>query len=117
MSARDNIRKATLGKSVEFRNEVVEWNGEKIELRQPSIKVRGELFKKCTFEGELQMSEFLVWSTIYSAYIPGTNDRVFEDTDFDVLVNMPTGSFVDEFADKIASLMNVKRDVEDNVKN
>ena len=117
MSVRDNIRKATVGKATNFRKEVVEYNGEKVELRQPSIKVRNELFKRSSKNDTFDMSDFLVWSTIYSAYVPNTNERVFEETDYDTLIEMPTGSFVDEFADKIAELMNVKKDVEDEVKN
>lgn len=111
MSVRDQIRAATLGEKSEFRSEVVKYNGVEVEVRQPSVKARKELFKRCMDEaGRVDTMEFLTWSVIYNTYVPNSNELVFEDTDYDAMVEKPAGGFMDQFGEVAARVMNVEED-------
>ena len=50
---------------------------------------------------------FLVWSVIHNTYVPNTDELVFDELDYDSLVDNPTGGFVDEFSEVAARLVNV----------
>ena len=113
MSLRDDIRTAMLGKSAVFKNKVVKIDGVEVEMRQPTVKSRSELFKKCTDkDGNISHSDFLVWSVIYNTFIPGTNEAVFEEADYDSLVSRPVGGIVDQLGATAGELMNVEQDTE-----
>ena len=116
MSTRNQVRSALLSKS-EFRKEVVEYNGIKVEIRQPSVKGRQKILRDATVDGTIDSMEFLTRSVIENTYMVGTDERVFEDADYDVLVNKPTGGFLDKFGEKCAELMNTSIDIEEQVKN
>ena len=111
MSNRDTLRKATLGATREFRKEIVEWGGQRFELRQPTIKARATLQSKCMKiagkDVQTDTLNFMVWSVIQNTYVPGTDDLVFEDGDFDSLVEDPTGGFLDAFFEVAAELTNI----------
>lgn len=114
-TSRAALRKATLGTKKNFRKKIVEFNDEKFEIRQPSIRNRGELRKKCSTISEtggieFDMFEFLVWVVIQNTYVPGTNERVFSEEDYDALVDNPTGGFMDEFAEIATDLANINVD-------
>ena len=108
---RDTLRQATLGAKKHFRKEIVEFNGQEFEIRQPTIKSRSELRAKCTTVTKDGVSfdtfEFLVWSVIQNTYVPNTDERVFDDTDYNVLVENPTGGFMDKFSEIASKLLNV----------
>ena len=74
-NSRDVLRSATLGSKRVFAKEVIEFAGHQFEIRQPTIKQRSELRKKCTSISpngvEFNMFDFLVWSVIYNTYVPG----------------------------------------------
>lgn len=108
-SARDKIRGALMGATPVFRSEVVNYNGVDVELRQPSVAVRRDLYRKCQDEnGKVDFLDFLTWSVIYNAYVPETNERVFIPEDYEVLVAKPTGGFLDEFGEVASRLMNLE---------
>ena len=113
---RDKLRKATLGAPSVFKSEIVTFNGAKFEIRQPTIKARSNLRSRCTTvkgpsDVDFDMFEFLVWSVIANTYVPGTDDLVFDEADYDALVQNPTGGFMDQFSEVAAELMNVEPDV------
>jgi hypothetical protein len=111
-SIRDKIRAATVGKKVNLRTKVFNYEGVDIEFRAPNLKVRRDLLNKSKGDnGELDMIEFIVQSVILCSFVPGTIERVFEESDRDVLLNQSTGSFVDIFGGEIAQLMVVEQDV------
>ena len=113
MSVRDAIRKATLGTTAKFKSEKVKFNGVEVEIRQPSVKGRKELFHRCMDEaGRVDTMEFLTWGVIYNTYVPGTDELVFEDSDYDALVSRPSGGFLDKFGEVAARLMNEEEDSE-----
>lgn len=122
-SKRDKLRNATLGVQPVFKSEFIEYNGQKYEMRQPTIKSRAELRDKCIKSVErhepkgtnktensvdVNIFEFLVWSVIQNTFVPGTDERVFTEEDYDVLVSNPTGGFMDEFSEVASAIVNVK---------
>jgi hypothetical protein len=113
---RDDLRAATVGAKVVLKKETVEWNGLKYEIRQASLAERKLLRQKVFSEdGSIDIFETLVWLVIRQTYVPGTDDRVFEETDYDIFMNNPAGTFVDEFGEIAAKINNL--DVEGIAKN
>jgi len=113
MSIRDSIRSATVGSKAEFKKEIVEFNGRKVEIRQPSVKVRRELFKRCMDDqGRVDSMDFLVWAVIYNTYVPGTDERVYDEEDYDAFISKPAGGFMDKFGEVASKLMNVEESTE-----
>ena len=120
-SLKEKIRNATIGQKTQFSSETVEYNGVKVEIRQPTIEERALLNQRCITEYDngpdrdptvkFDHFEFFMWSIIQNTYVPGTDERVFEDTDYAVLKKLPTGSFMDVFQEPAARLMNVNVDV------
>ena len=114
MTNRDKLRKITLGVDPTFKKEIITYNGQEFEIRQPSIKARAELRQKCikgTGENlDVDIFEFLVWSVIQNTYVPNSDEKVFDDEDYDTLVSNPTGGFMDTFAETAAKMVNIKVD-------
>lgn len=122
--SRDKIRAATVGAEKNFTKNIVDYNGIKIEIRQPSIGGRAEIMRKCktTFkdmDGEeretFDMWEFLTMAVIYCSYVPGTEEKVFEEGDYESIFESPTGSFIDEFSTELIKILNVdEKQIEKN---
>lgn len=137
-STRDAIRSATMGQAQKLRSRRFEYHppifGEQevtgsdgrtytetvitgygdpvtVEVRQPSLVQRNKLVKGA---GDDQM-RLVALLTISQVYVPGTNERVFEETDYDSLLETPAGGFVDQFAEVAMELMNLN--VEEQRKN
>ena len=112
MTSRDKLRAATIGKKPEFFSRKVQHDGHTFEIRQPSIRARKELRTRCTSIDEegvkFDMFEFLVWAVIKNTYVPGTNELVFEDADYDTMLENPTGGFMDSFSEVAAEIVNVE---------
>lgn len=110
-SVRDRIRSATVGKSEQFKSKTFTYNGVDVEFRQPCLKDRQLLINKArNKDGEFDFIEFLIWSVISNTYVPETNEKVYDESDYDSMVAKPSGSFVDKFGSEIAELMNVEDD-------
>ena len=116
MELRNKLRAVTIGAVKKPRSKVLEINGEKLEVRQPTIKQRDDLRSKCIdripldngdFEMKLDSIAYQIWGVILFTYIPGTNERVFENADFDLMANSFTGSFVDDLYEVFVELSNV----------
>jgi len=111
-SLRDKIRSATVGAASQFKREEVKFGGIEVEIRQPSVKVRRELYSKCSDDsGKIDILDFMTWGVIYNTYVPGTNEHVFDSSDYDAMVEKPAGGFLDQFGEVVSRLMNVE-DVE-----
>lgn len=112
----DAIRAATIGAKKQFKTKICKIGGEEVELRQPSLKLRQMIFNKSKVDGEVDLFEFTLYGVIFSAFIPGTQDRVFTEADYDTLKEMPTGDWMDELGAAVVELMNVDADTEKNSK-
>ena len=106
---RDQIRAATLGEKSEFKNEIVTYNGVKVELRQPTVKVRKDLMdKSMNEEGKINVLMFMTYGVIYNTYLPSTNELIYEGTDLDAMMEKPVGGFLDIFGERVANLLNIE---------
>jgi 2-hydroxy-3-keto-5-methylthiopentenyl-1-phosphate phosphatase len=83
---RDEYRAKILGTTHAPKSEVVEFFGMQVELRQASL---GEMLE---FQQREDGKSAIVSSLIARAFIPGTNVRIFEDTDEAVLMSKPFGA-------------------------
>jgi len=114
VSKRDSLRKLTVGAEKDFANEIVEYNGDKFEIRQPSVSVRSKILKKASVSddfddfGKVEFDKMQIYAVIYCTYVPDTDERVFDESDIPALKDQPTDSFVDDFAAAAMSLMNAK---------
>lgn len=108
---RDKIRAATLGKPTQFKSKTFTYEGVDVEFRQPNLRDRQLLITKSRNKaGDFDFVEFLVWSVISNTYVPGTTEKVFEESDYDAMIAKNSGSFVDKFGAEIAELLNVEED-------
>ena len=124
MSLKDKIRSATIGQKVVFEKEYVEYNGIRVEIRQPSIGARQQLRERCytvldNRPGEdpivkYDQLEFFLWVVIQNTYVPGTDELVFEETDYPVLKALPASSFMDVFYASAQKMSNVEVDLKKN---
>lgn len=114
---RKTVRDALLGAKVEFKKEVVKYNGVEVEIRQPSYEARKEVMDRAKEDGGINPLLFLVWAVIENTYLKGTDEKIFEDTDYDALVSRPVGGFMDKFGEVAATLMNVNEDIAEKAKN
>lgn len=105
----DELRSALMGAPSHFARKVMPIHGgQAVELRQPSIGERDELARKATTGGLFSISEFRLWLVINLTFRAGTDERVFDAADIDSLRAMPARSWVDEFADELLILSNVR---------
>ena len=107
MSLRDQLRASTVGKRIELKRKIVEWEGKEYELRQPNLRERKRLREKILTDTGVDIFDAMVWLTIWQTYVPGTDERVFDDTDYEIFLNNPSGSFVDNFGSEIVLMSNL----------
>ncbi len=84
MSTRDTIR-GKIFASKEFSKRTVEFFGEKIELRQPSLGLILQV------QDEEDRKSAVIDTLIKYAYVPETDEKVFEDGDEASLLALPFG--------------------------
>ena len=108
MSKRDALRSLTVGKSKIFKKEIVTVDGAEIEVRQLSVGERKRVLNRSSKNGEVDPLDFQIWAIISTCYVPGTEEKLFEDTDYNVLSEQPTGGFVDELSKKAVSMLSME---------
>jgi len=108
MSKRDAIRSRTVGGKKNFKTEIVTVDGEEIEVRQLSVRDRLDVYNRSSKNGVLDPLQFQIWAVIATCYVPGTKERLFEDTDYDSLIDQPTGSFVDQLSEAAINMLNAE---------
>jgi len=86
-SIRDQLR-ATIFSSTnaEYKRIPYVYKGAQLELKQPNLEQVNQLWQ---IEGTTARAIYML---IALAYVPGTDIRVFEDTDQDNLIQMPYGA-------------------------
>lgn len=98
---RDELRAKLLGSKVKPKFELIQLFGSEIELRQPSF---GDLMKVRDID---DIATRAVEMIIQYAYVPGTSERVFEDTDRNVILGWPFGEDLVRVNTAIAKLTGV----------
>lgn len=115
---RDKLRAATVGAAKSFKEEIVEYQGEKFKVRQPSVLQRNMIMQKAkVMSGDVEkmdMAKMFAWATICCVYTED-DEPVFTNDDCPSLEEQPCGGFVDEFAPVVMRLMNVE--AEEKAKN
>ncbi len=107
---RSKLRSLTVAAKKNFKNEIVDWEGEKFEIRQPSVGTRGEIMQRARESEEsvsFNVGAMQIWMVIYCTYIPGTNELVFTEEDYANLNEHPTGTFLDKFVGVATRLVNM----------
>jgi hypothetical protein len=96
------------------RSEIIEYSGVEVEVRVPTVGARGAIFKASGISGgDMSRADFgkmQVSAVIACTYYKGTSQRVFQDTDYDELMNQPSGGVFDLLANAAINLLNVKED-------
>lgn len=121
-SARDKIRAATIGSKKVFKKVILEFMGTKIEVRQLTIQERNAyaesaLEKKSKKDDKqtVNIMKLQVNAIIQSCYVPGTDDLVFEDTDYNSISESVSGGYADKIWEAVQEMSNIT--VEDAKKN
>lgn len=104
MSLRDELRKITVGSKSDYKTIEIEYQGETVVFKQPSLKQRKEIIEKSVVNREVDGVAMQVWSVIYLTHDADGN-RVFDESDYDALMNKPAGSFVDKFSEHALKLL------------
>jgi hypothetical protein len=106
---RKKLRDALSTQKVEFKHEIVKVDEHDYEVRQPTVKQRGEILRKSEVvtneRKERDVAKLTVWQVIDLTYIPGTQERVFDKKDYNWLMGLPTGTWFDELANASGRMM------------
>jgi len=97
----DGIRSAIFSSS-NFDTKIIEMFGMEVEVRQPSV---GQLMSLT--DGSDTSRNAAVNAMIEFCYVPGTNDKVFEVTDYDSLLGLPMGPWFVAFQEVWAELASI----------
>lgn len=98
---RDELRKALLGTVPKPKSMLIELFGVEVELRQPNL---GAILKTRDASDDVSRAIDMI---IEYAYVPGTDDHVFEDTDVAVIKKWPFGEDLARLNGAIADLTGV----------
>ncbi len=82
-------------------SEQIEFFGQMIELRQPTMRAILELQD---LPDKVEAASQMV---INYAFVPGTNEKVFESTDLDTIAGMPFGKDMQRLNDAIQKLTDI----------
>jgi hypothetical protein len=109
---RDKIRTATLGAKKRYSSEIVDFNDVQIEVRQLSIADRNDYMTKAldATGKNADILKLQINSVIVSSYVPGTDEKVFEDTDYEVISKSIAGGYADVLWEAIQRLNNFTAD-------
>jgi hypothetical protein len=103
-TSRDNIRsKIFSAKNKNRKSKVIDFMGEDVEVRQPTVKQVQELAK----EARKEDSDAVLLSIMEYCYVPGTNDKVFDDADKDNLLGLPVGDWLNNLNKAIEEMTGV----------
>lgn len=112
---RDELRLGTVGSPVVQNTAIVEWNGRKYEVRRPTLKqtqsIQAMSRKK---NGEIDDGLALVQGIIHCVYVPGTNERVYEQADVDAIQGRGIEDFIGAFASALGKLGAKPEEIEKN---
>jgi hypothetical protein len=109
MTQRDDLRAKLF--SSKPRSKIVAFNDVEVEVRQPPVKA--------ILEGtdNTDKRAAIVKLLISYCFVPGTNERVFEDADYDSILEMPFGNDWIALSSAIDSLIDINKEVKAQEKN
>lgn len=107
MAIKDDIRAAIFAGN-NFRREAFNFLGQDLELRQPTV---GQISK---LADDKNNKNRILEIIIDSAYVPGTDDKVFSPADYDSLLEVPSGEWVTNFTDAWNKLAGNFKETEKN---
>lgn len=108
---RDSIRNKIFSqKNTELKKIPVPFNGEILEFRQPSIEMIASLR-----DSGSEDSNFLAVCLINFCFIPETDIKVFDESDYDRILKMPYGQSWNAAVTAISEVLDLR--VEEKVKN
>lgn len=113
----DKLRALTIGAAKKFRSEIVEYEGERFLIREPSVGEKEEIQRKCGLLSikadkkggnsmELPLAKLKVYAMIACVRDPETGDAVFNAADFDALIGQPDSGFMSVLGDKALAMVN-----------
>ena len=97
-ASRDDIRAAIFG--AKPNSTTIEFFGHNIELRQPTLGDTMAMRRANAEDATVQM-------LVQYAFVPGTNDHVFEETDADSIRNIPFGPDMLRLSQAVNALIGV----------
>lgn len=101
---RDRLRSALFG--IKPRSMVIEVAGEKLELRQPPVSAVLDTAQSADGDDKKVGIAKMV---MQYCYVPGTDERVFEDADIDAMMQMPFGEEWKALQEAIDKLTNFSK--------
>lgn len=108
--SKNTIRTAIFA-AKQFKSKVINIFDEDIEIKQPSI---GQLLDLTSGEDKEKQKLAVAQILINYAYVPGTDEHVFEPTDYDSIVNLPSGKWVGEVITAWTELVGSEAQAEKN---
>jgi hypothetical protein len=85
-------------------------DGIEIEVRQPTIKIRSRIMAQAGISAEkgamTDLAAIQIAAVVFCAFVPGTNERIFDAADRQALEEMPTNDWFDEVQSAAMSFMN-----------
>jgi hypothetical protein len=87
---RDTLRGAIFSGS-SFKRESIVLFGQEIEVRQPSVE---QLRKLSDISKSAKDKNAIINLMIDYTYVPGTDEKVFEQADYEQLSNLPAGDWL-----------------------
>lgn len=101
MGDRKELRGKLLGSARKFKSEVIEFFGEQIEVRQPSL---GTVLAQVE---EKDKNKAIVRAIINYCYVPGTDEKVFEPEDEAAILNLPASEDIWRLNDAVSKLTGI----------
>lgn len=113
----DKLRALTVGAAKKFRSEVVEFEGERFLVREPSVGEKEDIQRKCGLlsvkqdkkgaaQVELPLAKLKVYAMIACVRDEESGDCVFSIADFDSLFGQPDSGFMSVLGDKALEMVN-----------
>lgn len=114
-NTRDAIRAAIFaGTNMKPKSKVIDFFGQSIEIKQLNLDT---VLSMRTNDENADTKSRMVQMVVLYAFVPGTEERVFEDTDRDTLLQLPFGPDFQRLQNTITELTNVNLATEDAEKN
>lgn len=108
MTTKNELREKLLAASG-IKNSIIRFNGVEVEIAVPSIKQRNAIIKKCVSEDGLDLEAVASKAIIEFCVVPGTDEKVFEPSDLEALLNAKPGSFADKALEEMLGFLGLSR--------